>query len=130
RLRHVFGPPSSSMVPIRGHDPRAGVSGWVSSPGDDRPDRRNQVLFVNGRLLRSTLLSGAWSAAYRTFAMVGRYPYGVLYLNVPPNEVDPNVHPTKSDVRLRHGDRVLDAVKHAIGTALRRGAVERLGRSI
>ena len=130
RLRHVFGTSSTTMVAIRAGDAHAGVSGWVSSPDDDRPDRRSQILFVNGRLLRSTLVSGAWSAAYRTFAMVGRYPYGVLYLTVPPHEVDPNVHPTKSDVRLRHGDRVLAAVKDAIGTALRRGAVERLGRSI
>ncbi len=115
RLRHVFGTPSSAMVPVRAGDEYAGVSGWVSSPGDDRPDRRSQVLFVNGRLLRSTLVSGAWSAAYRTFAMVGRHPYGVLYLTVPPNAVDQNVHPTKSDVRLRHADRVMDAVKDAIG---------------
>ena len=130
RLRHVFGTPSSAMVPVQSYDPRAGVSGWVSSPGDDRPDRRNQILFVNGRLLRSTLVSGAWSAAYRTFAMVGRHPYGVLYLTVPPGEVDPNVHPTKSDVRLRHGDRVVAVVKDAISGALRRGAAERLERSI
>jgi DNA mismatch repair protein MutL len=130
RLRHVFGTTSSAMVAIRAGDAHAGVSGWVSSPDDDRADRRSQILFVNGRLLRSTLVSGAWSAAYRTFAMVGRYPYGVLYLSVPPHEVDPNVHPTKSDVRLRHGDRVLAAVRDAIGTALRRGAVERLERSI
>ena len=130
RLRHVFGASSATMVAIRAGDEHAGVSGWVSSPDDDRPDRRSQILFVNGRLLRSALVSGAWSAAYRTFAMVGRYPYGVLYLSVPPHEVDPNVHPTKSDVRLRHGDRVLAAVRDAIGTALRRGAAERLQRSI
>ncbi len=130
RLRHVFGTPASTMVPVRSSDARAGVSGWVSSPGDDRPDRRNQILFVNGRLLRSTLVSGAWSAAYRTFSMVGRHPYGVLYLSVPPDEVDPNVHPTKSDVRLRYGDRVVGVVKEAIATALRRGAVDRLERSI
>ena len=130
RLRHVFGSSSNAMVGVRADERYAGVSGWVSSPGDDRPDRRNQILFVNGRLLRSTLVSGAWAAAYRTFAMVGRHPYGVLYLQVPADEVDPNVHPTKSDVRLRHGDRVVAAVKNAIGSALRRGAVERLERSI
>jgi DNA mismatch repair protein MutL len=130
RLRHVFGGSSSSMVGVRADERYAGVSGWVSSPGDDRPDRRNQILFVNGRLLRSTLVSGAWAAAYRTFAMVGRHPFGVLYLRVPPDEVDPNVHPTKSDVRLRHGDRVVAEVKDAIANALRRGAVERLERSI
>jgi DNA mismatch repair protein MutL len=130
RLRHVFGTSSSTMVPVRGGDEYAGVRGWVSSPGDDRPDRRSQVLFVNGRLLRSTLVSGAWSAAYRTFAMVGRHPYGVLYLTVPPDAVDQNVHPTKNDVRLRHADRVMDAVKDAIAAALRRGAAERLERAI
>lgn len=130
RLRHVFGTSSSTMVAVGGEERHARVRGWVSSPGDDRPDRRNQILFVNGRLLRSTLVSGAWSAAYRTFAMVGRHPFGVLYLTVPPDEVDPNVHPTKSDVRLRHGDRVVSAVKRTIETSLRAGAVERLERSI
>jgi DNA mismatch repair protein MutL len=132
RLKHVFGATADSMVAVSGgrEDARVGVNGWISSPGDDRPDRRAQVLFVNGRLLRSTLVSGAWSAAYRTFAMVGRHPYGVLYLTVPPDEVDPNVHPTKTDVRLRHGDRVVSVVKEALTHALRRGAVERLERSI
>jgi DNA mismatch repair protein MutL len=135
RLAHVFGPSSQPLVPV--HDSRdaarvgdVSVAGFISSPGDDRPDRRAQVLFVNGRLLRSTLVSGAWTAAYRTFAMVGRHPYGVLFLSVPPAEVDPNVHPTKSDVRLRYGDRVTAHVKEALSSALRRGAVERLERSI
>jgi DNA mismatch repair protein MutL len=130
RLRHVFGAAAATMIPVAGDDPHVGVRGWVSSPGDDRPDRRNQILFVNGRLLRSTLLSGAWVAAYRTFAMVGRHPYGVLELTIPPDEVDPNVHPTKSDVRLRHGDRVVSVVKDAIAGALRRGASARLERAI
>jgi len=130
RLRHIFGATSTAMLPVHAEERYAGVRGWVSSPGDDRPDRRNQVLFVNGRLLRSTLVSGAWHAAYRTFAMVGRHPYGVLYVTVPANEVDPNVHPTKSDVRLRHGDHVLRIVKDAIAAGLRRGAIERLERSI
>jgi len=130
RLRHVFGAAAASMVAVAADDPRVGVRGWVSSPGDDRPDRRNQILFVNGRLLRSTLVSGAWVAAYRTFAMVGRHPYGVLELTIPPDEVDPNVHPTKSDVRLRNGERVVGAVKDAIAGALRRGAAARLERAI
>jgi DNA mismatch repair protein MutL len=130
RLRHVFGTGAASMVSVAGDDPHVAVRGWVSSPGDDRPDRRNQILFVNGRLLRSTLVSGAWAAAYRTFAMVGRHPYGVLELAIPSDEVDPNVHPTKSDVRLRHGERVVAVVKDAIVGTLRRGATARLERAI
>ena len=81
-----------------------------------------QLLFVNGRLLRSTLLAGAWTAGYSTFAMIGRQPYGVLFLKLPPEHVDPNVHPTKSDVRLRFSHQVFEAVRRSIATTLRAGA--------
>jgi DNA mismatch repair protein MutL len=130
RLRHAFGVAPDAMLTLRGGSDRIAVEGWISSPGDDRPDRRNQILFVNGRLLRSTLLSGAWSGAYRTFAMTGRHPYGVLILDVAPDEVDPNVHPTKSDVRLRFGDRVNAAVRETMRNALNAAATARLERAI
>ena len=130
RLRHLFGTPAAGMLPVAGERERIAVSGWISPPGDDRPDRRLQVLFVNGRLLRSTALSGAWSGAYRTFAMTGRHPYGVLFVDVAPDEVDPNVHPTKSDVRLRFGERVNAVARDAMGAALRAAATARLEHAV
>jgi DNA mismatch repair protein MutL len=130
RLRHVFGTPAAAMLPVAGARDRVAVEGWISPPGDDRPDRRSQVLFVNGRLLRSTLVSGAWTAAYRTFAMSGRHPYGVVFVDVAPDEVDPNVHPTKSDVRLRFGERVNAVVRDAMGSALSAAATARLQHAI
>ena len=77
-----------------------------------------QLLFVNGRLLRSAMLAGAWTSGYSTFAMIGRHPYGVVFLDLPPEHVDPNVHPTKSDVRLRYGSQVFDAVRRTIAATL------------
>jgi DNA mismatch repair protein MutL len=130
RLRHVFGPGAAAMLAVNGGSDGIGVEGWIAPPGDDRPDRRAQVLFVNGRLLRSTLLSGAWTAAYRTFAMSGRYPYGVLFVEIAPDAVDPNVHPTKSDVRLLFGERVQAAVRGAMADALHAAATARLERAI
>lgn len=132
RLTHVFGRAAGTMIPIRAAslDGHVTVEGWISTPGDDRPDRRAQILFVNGRLLRTTVLSGAWTAAYRTFAMSGRYPYGVLFVDVVAAEVDPNVHPTKSDVRLRYAERVNSTVREAMTSALRAAATARLERSI
>jgi DNA mismatch repair protein MutL len=130
RLRHIFGATPDTMLAVRGGNERITVGGWISAPGEDRPDRRGQVLFINGRLLRSTLLSGAWSGAYRTFAMTGRHPYGVLLIDIAPDDVDPNVHPTKSDVRLKFGERVNAVVREAMGNALRAAATARLERAI
>jgi DNA mismatch repair protein MutL len=133
RLAMVFGRAAAEgMIAL---DSRAAaalngsLSGFISAPGQDRGDRRMQVLFVNRRLLRSTLLSGAWTAGYSTFAMTGRHPYGVLFLDLPPDHVDPNVHPTKSDVRLRYANQTFDAVRKAIVTTLRDHATARFNET-
>jgi DNA mismatch repair protein MutL len=129
RLVTVFGKAAAeSLMPLNSDAARGlqgTLSGFISTPGSDLADRRMQLLFVNGRLLRSTLLAGAWTAGYSTFAMIGRQPYGVLFLTLPPEHVDPNVHPTKSDVRLRYGHQVFDAVKRAIAATLRDHATAR-----
>jgi DNA mismatch repair protein MutL len=129
RLAMVFGKDAAAgLIPLETDAARmldGDVRGFISAPGYDRGDRRMQVLFVNGRLLRSTLLAGAWTAGYGTFAMIGRQPYGVLMLNLPPEHVDPNVHPTKSDVRLRFGTQVFDAVRRTIAATLHHHAASR-----
>lgn len=134
RLAHVFGPlPARALIALERNqnEPGAmGLAGFISRPGNDRPDRRMQLLFVNGRLLRSTILAGAWSSGYSTFALAGRQPYGVLFLDLPPEAVDPNVHPTKSDVRLRHPERVTDLVKRALASTLTSDAAARLRSAI
>ncbi len=122
RLAMVFGRQAAqTLLPLDGSAARTlegSLSGYVSAPGYDRPDRRMQLLFVNGRLLRSALLAGAWTSGYSTFAMLGRYPYGVLQLRFPPEHVDSNVHPTKSDVRLRYSSQVFDSVRRSIAATL------------
>ena len=134
RLAMVFGRSAAeTLIPLDGEatrDMHGTLSGFISSPGNDRPDRRMQLLFVNGRLLRSTLLAGAWSAGYATFAMTGRQPYGVLFLELPPDHVDPNIHPTKSDVRLRYGQQVVGTVRRAIAATLRNHATQRFGDAV
>lgn len=105
------------------------LRGFISAPGNDRPDRRMQLLFVNGRLLRSAMLSGAWTSGYSTYAMIGRHPYGAIFLDLPPGQVDPNVHPTKSDVRLRYSSQIFDAVRRAIAATLGADAQARFGAS-
>jgi DNA mismatch repair protein MutL len=134
RLAHVFGPAAArslvALEPAAAAGDGVRVRGYVSAPGFDRGDRRMQLLFVNGRLLRSTLLAGAWSAGYATFALAGRQPFGVLFVDVPADHVDPNVHPTKSDVRLRKPESVHDAVRRAISATLARHATVRMREAL
>ncbi len=122
RLAMVFGREGAQrLLPLEEAAARTldgRLRGFVSAPGYDRPDRRMQLLFVNGRLLRSVILAGAWTSGYATFAMTGRHPYGVVFLDLPPDHVDPNVHPTKSDVRLRYASQVFDTVRRTIAATL------------
>jgi DNA mismatch repair protein MutL len=133
RLAMVFGRAAAqSMLALDGAAARTidgSVRAFISAPGEDRPDRRMQLAFVNGRLLRSALLAGAWTAGYATFTMTRRHPYGVLFLELPPEQVDSNVHPTKNDVRLRFGSQVFDAVRRAIGSTLHAHARQRFHES-
>jgi len=133
RLAQVFGPAlARELVPldtIAREVAGVGVDGWLSAPGTDRGDRRLQLLFVNGRLLRTTQLAGSWNGGYAGFAMTRRHPFGVLFLDVDGEDVDPNVHPTKFDVRFRRATHVCEVVRRAIAATLNRRARERLATS-
>ena len=122
RLAMVFGRHAAQRL-LRldgeaGRTLQGGLRGFISLPGEDRADRRMQLLFVNGRLVRNAVLAGAWTSGYSTFAMIGRHAYGVIFLDLPPEHIDPNVHPTKSEIRLRYGSQVFDSVRRAIATTL------------
>jgi DNA mismatch repair protein MutL len=130
RLAMVFGRAAGALIPLAKADRTlgGGLRGYVSAPGHDRPDRRLQLLFVNGRSVRPGSLSAAWIGAYSTFAMLGRHPYGALFLDLPPESVDANVHPAKSEVRLRYASQVIDAVRRTIAATLREHAAQRFAQ--
>ncbi len=80
--------------------------GYVAHPSQSRSSGKGQYLFVGGRYVRDRSLGHALSEAYRGLLMVGRQPVAFLGLELPPEEVDVNVHPTKIEVRFRDGHRV------------------------
>ena len=80
--------------------------GYVAHPSQSRSSNKGQFLFVGGRYVRDRSLGHALGEAYRGLLMVGRNPVAFLHLEVPPEEVDVNVHPTKIEVRFRDPQRV------------------------
>jgi DNA mismatch repair protein MutL len=80
--------------------------GYVAHPSQSRSTPKGQFLFLSGRYVRDRSLSHALNEAYRGLLMVGRMPVAFLHLDIPPEEVDVNVHPTKIEVRFRDSNRV------------------------
>lgn len=95
-------------------DPAAAISGLVSPPGVTRANRGYIHCFVNRRWVLPRRLSFAIEAAYESLLPTGRHPITILDIRVPPDEVDVNVHPTKSEVRFLREREVQAAVYHAV----------------
>src|SRR6266850_973305 len=94
------------------------VRGFVSSPQVQKLNRNSIFLFVNGRLIRDRLLLHALSAAYHNLMPAACYPFALLFLDCDCEEVDVNVHPSKTEVRFRHGSFVHDFVRDSIRNKL------------
>ncbi|MED5485637.1 MAG: DNA mismatch repair endonuclease MutL [Candidatus Thermoplasmatota archaeon] len=89
-------------------------SGWISPPELTRGRNDDVHILVNNRVVTSQPFSEAIRRGYHTRLMVGRHPVAVLNLNLPANELDVNVHPTKREIRLKHSWRVLQRLERSI----------------
>lgn len=107
-----------NAVPVAAAREELEVSGYTSLPTYHRPTSRSQYLFVNGRPVRDKILLSAVRGAYGDVLPSGRYPMLVLFLRVPPREVDVNVHPTKAEVRFRDSGLVRGLIVTSIRKAL------------
>jgi DNA mismatch repair protein MutL len=94
------------------------VSGFTSRPEVQRTNRNGIYIFVNRRLVRDRLLLHAIGEAYRNITPPGVFPFVLLFLDLPYEEVDVNVHPAKIEVRFRHAQFVHDFTRDALRLAL------------
>ncbi len=108
----------ADAVPVAGEREGVSVSGFAGLPTLHRPDAAQQFLFVNGRPVKDKLLIGAVRAAYGDLIPRGRHPLLALFVSLPPQEVDVNVHPAKVEVRFRDSGRVRSLLVNALAAAL------------
>ena len=111
---------AKSMIACEPVDEFIRVRGFVSSPAEGRGNRTAQYFFVNGRAVKSPLIQKGLEMAYRNRLLTGRFPYCVLYVEIPFGNVDVNVHPTKAEVKFSNEKAVYDAVYYTCLEAVNR----------
>ena len=110
----VFGKEfTSGLLPVKGEHNGITIDGFITKPTAGRGSRSMQTYFVNGRYVKSVLFMSALEQAYKNSIMVGKYPGCVLFVNMPYETVDVNVHPAKTEVRFYDERRVFEAVYNA-----------------
>lgn len=110
---------AQQMIPVtKASSQDITVSGFVGAPFVNRSNRREITLFVNGRWIQDVSLGSAVIQAYHSFLMVGRFPIVVISIDVPPESVDVNVHPTKAEIRFEDPGLVFSIVQRAIRATL------------
>lgn len=90
------------------------LNGLIGKPELSRSNRNYQNLFINGRYIKSNIISNAVEDAYKTRLLTGKFPIYVLNLNIPPSSVDVNVHPTKLEVRFDDEDKIYEFVYNSV----------------
>jgi DNA mismatch repair protein MutL len=109
-----------SLLAVEGRGGETAVSGFITQPLMGRGSRSMQVFFVNGRFIKSQLLTAALEEGYRNQLMKGKFPGCVLSVTVPVTAVDVNVHPAKTQVKFAREREVFDAVYHTVLDCLER----------
>ncbi|HTU89838.1 MAG TPA: DNA mismatch repair endonuclease MutL [Gemmataceae bacterium] len=116
RIAAFFGPEvSNQLYAVQAHQGEATLTGYIADPACERGTARMQYLFVNGRWVRDRTLGHAIQEAYRGLLMTGRYAVTFLFLDLPPDQIDVNVHPTKAEVRFRESQ----ALHHLVFSTIR-----------
>ncbi|HUO58097.1 MAG TPA: DNA mismatch repair endonuclease MutL [bacterium] len=119
RLSKIFGKDlSASFLPVDYKTPSIQVTGVVSAPTITKPTRENMLYFVNRRWISNPSLGHAVMTAFHTLLPTRRFPVAVLFIEVPEDQVDVNVHPTKREVKFAKDREVYEAIVRAIRNAL------------
>ncbi len=117
RLKLFFGSDlTDALIPVESEHSGVRMWGYVGHPNNSKSSRKQQYLFLNGRWIQDRSLQYALTEAYRGLLMVGRQPVAFLFIDLPPDRVDVNVHPTKIEVRFQDGQQLFRQLLSMIRT--------------
>jgi DNA mismatch repair protein MutL len=113
RIVHVFGTKyNEKLVPVEEHTDIVSVSGFISKPEMAKKTRGEQFFFINKRFIKNTYLNHAVTNAFQDLLPQGSFPMYLLYLEIDPEQIDINIHPTKTEIKFQD-ERAVYAIVHA-----------------
>ncbi|HXG84202.1 MAG TPA: DNA mismatch repair endonuclease MutL, partial [Pyrinomonadaceae bacterium] len=127
RAYQIFGANMiESLLPVGGgREFIAKINGFVSAPRERRTTRDGQYFFINGRFVRDKIIAGGLLEGFRSVLPHGVYPVAFLFLDIPLEEIDVNVHPAKTEVRFRRSEAVKEVIAEAIRKSLTNAGILR-----
>ncbi|WP_024346613.1 DNA mismatch repair endonuclease MutL [Lacrimispora indolis] len=109
---------ASNLLQVAVKKSEVSINGYIGKPVIARGNRNYENYFINGRYIKSSIISRAIEEAYKPFMMQHKYPFTMLHFNIEPEMLDVNVHPTKMELRFRDGEMVYHMVYQAVASAL------------
>ena len=109
---------AGNLLPVEINEDWITVTGFTGKPVIARSNRNYENYFINGRYIKSSIISKAIEEAYKPYMMQHKYPFTMLHFHIEPDTLDVNVHPTKMELRFADGEKVYHAVLRAVSNAL------------
>ncbi len=111
---------ASALIPVDIEEDGIRMEGYLGKPEINRANRNFEIYFVNGRFIKSGIISKALEEGYRKYVMQHKFPFAVLHFSIDAGDLDVNVHPTKMEVRFTNQAKLYDFIARHVETALRK----------
>lgn len=118
-IRSVYGKTvNDNVIPFEKHTDEVSIYGFVGNAEISRGSRNNQSVFVNKRYIKSRVITAAVENAFKSFITINKFPFYVVYIDIYPEYIDVNVHPTKSEIKFKDEREIYKNVFNAVHEAL------------
>lgn len=124
-IRAIYGKNTyDNIFAFESHGDIASVYGYLGNAEVSRGSRNNQSIFVNKRFIKNKLITTAVETAFKSFLTINKYPFFVLFLDIYPEFIDVNVHPTKSEIKFRDDRVIFKLIFDAVHEAIKRNFIK------
>ena len=108
----------SNLLEVNESSGNLNIDGYIGKPVVTRGNRNYEIFYINGRCIKSHIISKALEEAYKPYIMAHKYPFAILNISIPPETIDVNVHPTKMEIRFSNNEEIYNFIYNSVKNIL------------